>query len=238
MSNGPIEIFDSLVRGFILAGYDFVRLTVLGLVLPFLRGTRHVWPYAVKLSARLSSLTYLVLWIFIVVAAIAEKTQEVFLNYFGVKKDNGLEFPMLLITTFVVASLSDLLARGICSLINNRVRKELYGPLVRIAIANIFVGMYVIALVVDIDSSWKGSILFYDPFFVFLGLAFKNLRSWAHYPYFFFFGVALAIVIIKAFAIRSRRRALMVGVPIAIIAPPFFLISSVWLFVGVAKAMF
>jgi hypothetical protein len=30
----------------------------------------------------------------------------------------------------------------------------------------------------------------------------------------------------------------MVGVPIAIIAPPFFLISSVWLFVGVAKATF
>ena len=81
MSTGPMEVLDGVVKGIIFGAYDFARLVFYGLLFPFLRRTRKVWPRIVRIDKRFSSLTYLVIWIFIVMA-----------GYFGTASDLALSY--------------------------------------------------------------------------------------------------------------------------------------------------
>src|SRR5262249_34424880 len=60
---GPVEFVDGLVKGVILISYDFAWLSCVGFAIPFMRKTRRVWRSVFATMKRLSSLTYLILWV-------------------------------------------------------------------------------------------------------------------------------------------------------------------------------
>jgi hypothetical protein len=227
---GPVEVLDGFIKGIIFATYDFVRLTALGFSLPFFRRTRRIWPFAIAIGKRFSSLTHLVIWVFIVVAFFSGTAGDMALNYFGLTKNPDVKIPALIAAVLLTTMLSDILVRAGILLIGNRTRRKLYEPLARIAVANIFFGMLVVITAAYLNDYG----LFGGPFFTFLGLAsFQN--GWLRYPYFLLFGVPLAIVIVKAFAIRDWKRRVLVGLPVMVVAPAIFLCVTVWLYLGVGS---
>jgi hypothetical protein len=228
--SGPVEVLDGFIKGIIFATYDFVRLTALGFSLPFFRRTRRIWPLAIAIGKRFSSLTHLVIWVFIVVAFFSGTASDVALSYFGLTKNPDVKIPALIAAVLLTTMLSDILVRAGILLIGNRTRRKLYEPLARIAVANIFLGMLIVITAAYLHDYG----LFGGPFFTFLGLAsFQN--GWLRYPYFLLFGVSLAIVIVKAFAIRDWKRRVLVGLPAMLLAPAVFLCVTVWLYLGIGS---
>jgi hypothetical protein len=63
MLSDPVKFFDSLVRGVVLALYDFVMLSVASLAFPFVRKTVRFWPSVLAITKRLSALTLLLIWL-------------------------------------------------------------------------------------------------------------------------------------------------------------------------------
>jgi hypothetical protein len=238
MSDGPVGVLDGLIRGVILVTYDFARLTALGLMLPFLRRTRRVWPLLRAIDKRFSSLTYLVIWILIVVASFSGTASNIVLSYVGLEKNPSAEVPALIAAVLLITMLSDLLVRAGASMIRDRARRTLYEPLARLAIANIFVGMLVVIAAAEFTVYRNPSpfSFFWSPLFVFLGLA--SFHGEFSYPYLPFFGISLAIVLTRAFAIRPWKRRALIGLPIALFAPALLVSATVWLYLAVANAAF
>ena len=58
----PVAFLDKLVKGVVLAAYDFLQLTMAGLLIPFVRRRPKFWIALISIEGRLSSLTYLVRW--------------------------------------------------------------------------------------------------------------------------------------------------------------------------------
>jgi hypothetical protein len=68
----PLNVADNLVKGTILAAYDFVQLTFAGIAIPFLRFAKHtkrLWFSIRDINKRFSSLTFLFVWVTVTVAA-------------------------------------------------------------------------------------------------------------------------------------------------------------------------
>lgn len=233
MPKGPIELLDSLVRGFILAIYDFVRLTLVGLFLPFLRNSGRVWPPVLATGKRFSTLTYLVLWVFIVVASLLGD-KDVLSKYLGLSASGNspLEVPALIAVALLMAMFSDLAVRSVGLMMKSGIRRQLYESVARIAIANIFVGILVVIIVADI-SDYLNPRMFGGAFFTFVSLS--RLANWPLHSYLALFGVSLAIVLIKALSIRQWKYKILIGVPAALFSPAIFLISTFWLLMGVAQ---
>jgi hypothetical protein len=227
MAAGPIELLDGLVKGFILAVYDFVRLTFIGLLLPFFRNTRRIWPTTLSISKRLSTLTYLVLWAFIAIVALLGDT-DVVSQYLGLPpgKNQSLQASLLIATALLMAMFGDLVVRSAGLMIKNETRRQLYESVARIAVANVFVGMLIVIAIVNIQDQLHPR-LFGGAFFTFLDLA--RLHDWPAHAYLAFFGLPLAIVAVKAFRVRHWRYKLLVGLPAAFCAPAVFLIGTFWL---------
>src|SRR5207253_10106381 len=87
MAAEPIQILDGIVRGIVLACYDFARLTFVGFALPFVSRSRRFWPDAIAASKRLSSMTYLVLWILVTLSIGVGSSHQVITEAFGLSKD-------------------------------------------------------------------------------------------------------------------------------------------------------
>lgn len=151
----PVKVLDDLVKGLVLVAYDFVRLTLFGLFLPVFRYVRKWRSLTRKLpfltlstTKRLSALTYLVIWILLVIAYASGRFANFAANVIGIpnKADvqSGLSVPELLAAALFVTVFVDVSLRLTLSGIQNRVRRDLYGVMARIAVANIFCGAFII----------------------------------------------------------------------------------------------
>lgn len=233
MPTGPIELFDGLVKGLIFVIYDFVRLMLLGLFLPFLRRTRKVWPLALAINKRLSSLSYLAILIFITMTSFSDTLSTVALNYMGLQKDLGTQVPAMIIAAFLVTLLSDLVARGGALMVRNQIRRRLYEDLARVAIGNIFLGMIIVIVIAEVTVYRNpGPLSFLGmPLFEFEYLS--RPTGWFNYSYLVLLlsGGTLAVITVKALAIRGVKRKVFVGLVVLLIAPPFFLNAVLEVFV-------
>ena len=224
----PVEIFNGLIKGVILVAYDFVRLTVLGFLLPFFKRSRRIWPFLFAASKRLPSLTYLFIWVFIAVVFFSGNTSKVALRAAGLEKNPDVEVPIVIATVLIVTALVDVLVRTGFAMVHNRIRREVYEPLARITVANIFFGLFIVMTVAAVDVyRHPGMFAFFrDPLFTVLDLAniplgrasFKIIYQ---HLYLLLFGIPLALVIVRAFQVRSRKLIALIGLATILIVPLF-----------------
>jgi len=236
----PVEILNGLIKGVILVTYDFVRLTALGFLLPFFRRSHKIWPFLFAASKRLPSLTYLLIWVFIVVVFFSGNTSKVALRAAGLEKNPDVEIPIVIVTVLIVTTLVDVLVRMGFAMVRNRIRREVYEPLARIAVGNIFFGIFIVMTVAAIHVyRHPGGLAFFgDPLFTLIGLASipGGRMPWSFiYPrlYLLLFGIPLALVIARAFKVRGRRLNTLIGLTTISIAPLLVVEATVFSYAGV-----
>ena len=228
MATGPVEVLDGLIRGLVLVAYDFARLTVVGIILPFATRTRRVFPGALSIAKRLSSLTYLVIWILAAMSLASGTGTRLALGVLGLEKKSDVQVPTLIAAVLLISMLVDVSVRAGFSLIRNRARLETYEPLARIAVANIFVGMFL--LLVWETFSIRGHFRLFGPVTVLFWGGVLRPIAYTN-PLLLFFALGLAGVVVKAIGIRNWRRRVYVGLPIVLLVPALLLNASVWLYV-------
>jgi hypothetical protein len=230
MATGPLEILDGLVKGVVLATYDFVRLTGLGFLLPFFRRTRRVWSLVRRIDKHLSSLTYLVIWILVVVAYASGTEGKLASSVVGFEKRSDVQVPVVVASVLLIAMFVDVSIRGGFLLVRNHVRRKFYEPIARIAVANIFLGMFIILAIEGLRH--PGSILGPLPA-LFWGEPFHYLVFSS--PLLPPFAVALAIIIVKAFAIRDWKKRVLLGLPLILIVPTILLYALSFSFTAASE---
>ena len=130
-----MKFVDGLVRGSILAAYDFGRLTILGLGFPFVKGSRRFWPAVISLTRHISSLTFLFLW-----TGIASLFYLQFNDLGGIVLSGAAPNVQTIICTFALTVSIDLIIRLCCWLIRLKTRRNLYESLFRIGAGIVYLG--------------------------------------------------------------------------------------------------
>jgi hypothetical protein len=222
MPTEPIKVLDGLVRGVILASYDFVRLSLAGLVIPVIRNTRRFWPAIFSANRRLSSLTYLVLWILLTVSIGVGTSGRIVFELLGLGKPN-VTIPALIAVTLIIAMFIDVSVRAGFMFVRNRVRREMYEHLARIAVANIFVGACALMMI-------SGDTWLLPPGFALIHLiAPEKLPMWAFYPQpiLFLFSLSLVVVILKALLVKTWTKRIAAGFFIVLGGPVVLVYAAV-----------
>jgi hypothetical protein len=127
---------------------------------------------------------------------------------------------VLLITMFV-----DVTIRSGLLLIRNPARREFYELMARIAVANIFLGMFAVLVRANLSGCCfpLGPVMDLLPFSPFHGVTFGS-------PYVSIFAVSFAIITIKAFEILDWRRKAAVGLFSILAVPTILIYASILLF--------
>jgi hypothetical protein len=214
----PISFVDQLVKGVILAVYDFVRLTWAGFVIPLATKRRQFWTYIVSVESRLSSLTYLVLWVLLTVSIGSRSSADIASSVTGLAKTPGRDIPSTIVLALLVSILVDVSIRLSLSTLRSRVRRQLYGDLARVAAANIFFGACVIMVL--FSTIWGPS--FFAPILgpiVYLVFPVAPPLPGLPNPLIFLFCISLAIIMVKALAIRGRARRILTGALVVFLTP-------------------
>jgi hypothetical protein len=217
MAANPAEIVDGLFRGLVLAFYDFVRLTWAGLILPFVARTQRFWPAVIATDKRLSSLSFLAIWILAVFAMANGNARQLASSALSEKRSDSIT--VLLLCALLTTTVIDLAIRaGFCG-IRDRARRAFYEPIARIAVANIVVGVF---LIIVAGALWPpdNQLKQYVPV-EYLACCTIITEFPIFYPSLFLlpFAVALAIVIDKAFQIQDRRKRIALGTIVVFLAP-------------------
>jgi hypothetical protein len=131
----PVKFVDGLVKGSILAAYDFGRLTILGLAFSFVKGSRRFWPAVISLTRHISSLTFLFLW-----TGIASLFYLQFNELGTIVLSGGAPNVQTIICTFVLTVSIDLIIRLCCWPIRLKTRRDLYESLFRIGAGIVYFG--------------------------------------------------------------------------------------------------
>jgi hypothetical protein len=228
MVTSPVEVLDGLIRGLVFAAYDFIRLTVTGIILPFVSGTRSVFLPALSTTKRLSSLTYLVIWILVTMTLAFDNAARLASGALDLEKKSDIAIPTLIAGVLLIAMVIDVSVRAGFSLIRDRAKVDVYEPLARIAVANIFFGMSVLLAFEAVRMRgqfrlFPMSILYWDG--VLRPIGYTN-------PLLLLFAISLAVIVIKAVGLRDWKRRLYVGAPIVLLAPALLLNASIWLYGG------
>jgi hypothetical protein len=231
----PAKVLDDLIKGLVLLAYDFARLTFFGLILPLVRywrSLRRVWPFlTLSTTKRLSAMSYLVIWIVLVIVCGFGNFSSFAANVFGLPKkgsDYGFTVAVVLAISLLVTIFADVSLRLMLSGLQNRTRRDLYGQIGRIAVANIFCGASVILVVENYRTRNDGFRLF-EPLVALIWPA-HFLTHWVYpaNPALSLFAVTLAIVIIKAYAIRDIKRRILVAGAILVFVPAVLISVTLW----------
>jgi hypothetical protein len=230
MYTDPVKILDDLIKGVVLFTYDFTRLTVLGFLLPLFKNTRKIWPLMRVINKRLSSLTYLVIWILIVVTYAAGDTSEFASKIIGLEINPAVgsvfSIPTVMVTVLLITMFVDVIIRFGLLLIRNPARREFYELMARIAVANIFLGIFAVLVKASLSGCCfpLGPVMALTPFDTrVFGISFGS-------PYVSLFAGSLAIITIKAFEIRNWRKKIIVGLFAIVAVPTVLIYASILLF--------
>jgi hypothetical protein len=229
----PISFLDQLVKGVILAAYDFVRLTLAGFVIPFVRGRRHFWTTVISTQTRLSSLTYLVLWVLLTVSIASQSSRELASSVAGLAKASGRDIPSSIVLALLISILIDVIIRLSISAFHNRVGREMYEGLTRIAVANVFFGACLIMVTLPPPKNDPLAALF-GPIASLMGPV-PRLPNLIVLP----FCISLAIVWLKATSsvIRGRITRASLGLLIVVLVPILLWNLAIPLYDGVRKVV-
>src|SRR5437660_5005231 len=92
----PAKVLDQLIKGLVLFAYDFFRLTFFGLILPlfkYWRSLGNVWPFlALSTTKRLSAMSFLVIWILLVVVCASGSFFSFASSVFGLPNKAGSDY--------------------------------------------------------------------------------------------------------------------------------------------------
>jgi hypothetical protein len=210
---------DNLVRGTILAAYDFARLTAAGFLFPFVFRTRRFWPGVRSLLNRLSPLTYLLLWALIAISYGSGHLRGLTSTAIGSDKADVALTTAIAVALLLTVSL-DLAIRAGSWLIRTGAKRKMYEPLMRVAAANIFAGF---CLVTWLDQA-------------------EMVRPWADLvfmlgevpiinPLISLFTGSLIVVLWKAFSIRRLAGRAVAAVLIFALVPIALVVASIGAFI-------
>lgn len=146
MAFEPVKFVDSLAKGVIEAAYDFARLSIAGLAIPFIGKTRRFWPAVRSINKRLSSLTYLFLWV-LIVASVAIDKKKMVATMAGLEKAVDVSVLVVIGSALLITMALDLSVRAACYWIRGHVRRELYKSAAHLAYGSIAFGAFLLMLV-------------------------------------------------------------------------------------------
>ena len=222
MATEPIKLLDSLVREAILTPYDFARLTFAGFSIPFRVKGRHSFLGAFSTLKRLSSLTYLTLWVLLAVSTGLLTDVTLAARLAGLEKQSDATAAGTIVSSLLITMIIDLLLRTAFLSVQPRIRREMYLTLARVAIGNFFLGALVIIL-------FSGSHRILPPVFALVKQISQSL-PWLLYPniFLFLFSPPLALILVKAFASKNGWvLRLAVGVLAFLLAPVCTLYAAI-----------
>jgi|HubBroStandDraft_1064217.scaffolds.fasta_scaffold241259_1 hypothetical protein len=147
MATEPIKVLDNLVKEAILTSYDFAWLTLAGFLIPFGNRIRCSWRAVLSAFRRLSSLTYLTLWVLLTVSVGLQAGAKLASGLAGLEKQPDATTANTILSALLITIMLDLSIRAALSSISNRRWRELYLTLARLAIANIFLGAVALMLI-------------------------------------------------------------------------------------------
>ncbi len=238
MNSNPVKVLDELAKGIVEIVYDLVHLTILALAMP-LSVRAGKWGSTVKaVTKRLSAMTYLVIWVLLVVVSIGGHAAQFATTVIGLPSSpNDLDqesLPRWIAQVLIIAIVVDGFIRLACSRIANRARRVLYVNLGRMAIANIFIGMFAILAVEGfrLRGNW-GALLgplpaLFWPWPVSYSYSIGVFLAPAN-PLLLVFAASLMIVVDRAVAIQDMKRRLLVQVMTLLIAPTVVLNATMTL---------
>jgi hypothetical protein len=207
MAFEPIKFVDSLTKGVIQAVYDFVSLTAAGVAIPFISGTRYFWPAVISLNRRLSSLTYLFVWVMIALSVVFESQRKLFAAAMGTEKLADATVAVMLVTALLITMALDLSVRVACYWLVSDARRSLYKTAAHLALGNFFFGVFLVWLLTPKGKATLDHIM---------GL--KGMQEPFGYlwfypkPLMFIFSASLAVIIAKGLRIvKGWRVRLLLG---------------------------
>jgi hypothetical protein len=219
----PIAFLDKLVKGVVLATYDFLQLTVAGLFIPFVRRRPKFWRTLITVEGRLSSLTYLVLWSVLATAIGFEFGAQLIGTAAGLVKESSDSrlFPIIMYG-LIYAVLADATIHVGFYFLRDGVRRRLYRTFARIAFANIIAGASFIMVL--------GPLIRERPIFTFAFNYLDGPLPWLPNPLIFPFGISFAVIAVRAFAIRSRLLRLLSLAMVVVFVPVLLYVLKVPVF--------
>lgn len=232
MNSNPVKVLDDLVKGIIGIGYDVAHLTILALAMP-LSVLTGKWALTVRsVTKRLSAMTFLAIWGLLVVVSINGNAAHLASSVIGLPStpsDVGQDsLPQWILQALIIAIVVDVCIRLACSRMSNRARQTLFANLGRLAVANIFIGMFFILAVEGYRLRGNWGALFGPLPALFWPWQMSYSRSIGVFlapanPLLLVFAASLVIVIDRALTIRDGKRRLLVGAMTLLIAPTFVL---------------
>jgi hypothetical protein len=221
----PIQVLDGIVRGLVIAGYDFVRLTVAGFIVPFVKRSRHFWRAVVNANKRLSAITFLVVWVVITLSIGFGTSGQVLSSAVGLNRSPDITFSAVIVFSIIISFIIDAILRVCVLRVQCGVKARLYMSLLHIAVASILLNISVfmlcggeLTIIYDIKlppifrlihvatiSNWFD----HDEFF---NLYYPN-------PIIFLFSASLAIILPKTWSVKRATARLVAGGLIMVAAP-------------------
>jgi hypothetical protein len=217
MLSDPIKFFDGLIRGIVLTFYDVLLLSLSSLAFPFVRRTKKFWPTVLSINGRISSLTLLLIWLFLFFTLAANDLPELVARVAS-NRDAGSK-PIQIITSALIGTvLIDIVLRTASLLIRNPVRRRLYRELLRIAVAGTFFAASAIMLIGHND--WLFGRLDNLVKATFLGISDVTWKLYIS-------GLSICVVAAKSLHMRTTWRTLIallaaVVIPSIVVALPTF----------------
>jgi hypothetical protein len=226
MPQEQVSFVDRLVRGAVRTAYDFVQLSLLGLLLPLVRLDR-LWRVFNLIQKRFSTLTHLTIWILFAVALASGNDATLASGFVGLNNAPRVLVVYIiaeaLLITMIVDTLIWLCLRGI----KNKYRRRRYQSLSRLSVANLYFGASIVMLFSGgptifgrLDKlMWVG----YD----WLPSSFILLPN----PAGLLFACPLAFVIAKATPVKDWKHKLFIWPLVAVAAPLLLLNLSFWIYI-------
>jgi hypothetical protein len=211
MLSDPVRFFDSLIRGALLTLYDFVLLSLSGLLFPFVRHSKKFWRFVVSTNRRLSSLTLLLMWLFLFFSLIANDLPNL-VTRVATNRDAGLRAIEIIAAAMLGTVLIDVVVRAFLMLAKGRTKRALYVELIRISVAGVFLLACAIMLAGEAGIFIGKLAVFGTPIAALMYLA----------------GLSPSLVAAKALSIRNGlKRSVFISLG-AFLAPILFIGGPVW----------
>jgi hypothetical protein len=217
MLSDPVKFFDSLVRGVVLALYDFVMLSVASLAFPFVRKTVRFWPSVLAITKRLSALTLLLIWLSIFFSLSLTTDLGSLVGRFVSNHDAGSKSVQIIFSALVSTVIIDIATRAASLPIRNRQRRMISRELWQLSIAGVFFFASMLML-------WPRD-FFISRVLIFLQASALGIPD--GFWLLFLPGLSVGLVVLWGFGFRGNKLRLAVMIALAFVLPALLLASQV-----------
>jgi hypothetical protein len=220
-----VSFVDRLVRGTVRTAYDFVQLSLFGLLLPLVRLGRF-WRAFTLIQKRFSTLTHLALWILFAVALASGNDATLASGFVGLSAAPNVWVVYTIAEALLITMIVDTLIWLCLVAIKNKSRRRRYQSLSRLSVANLYFGASMVMLLVGRLTifgrlevlMWAGPAwLSNSPILL------PNLAG----P---LFACSLAFVVTKTASIRDWKLKFLSWSLVVVAAPVFLLNLSFWIY--------